>query len=122
MAYFHYDLLNRMRLVGMRPVYGLNLRKAVKVSLILSADLYENKKHQYVDRQSKFSQISVDECYSVPSAVFNPFALAQRKNETPEDDYLKPGCRVTDFTDSKYGGEDLIIDAGRVIPVCKDLI
>ena len=92
----------------MRPVYGINLRQAVKVSLLFSVDLYENKRHAYVDRVSKFQQLSVDECFSVPSAVFNPNALTQRRvHGTPIDDYLPPMCRVTDIEDN-YNSEEMI--------------
>ena len=56
----------------MEPVYGLNLRQALKVQLLLAADLHEPKRHRYIDRRSKFEAMSVDECYKVPSAVFNP--------------------------------------------------
>ena len=38
----------------MSPVYGLDLRAAIKVNLLLAADLHENKRHKYVDRLTKF--------------------------------------------------------------------
>lgn len=77
LAFAHYDLVNRSRLTNMRPMYGLNLRQAVKVSILLSADLFETgKRHRYVDRRSKFDEQSVKDCFrNVPSAVFNSFAL-----------------------------------------------
>ena len=62
----------------------------------MGADLHENKKHSYVDRRSKFQQGSINECTSVPSAVFNQFALSQRTNVW---DYQPPGCTVSDIPD-----------------------
>ena len=81
----------------MSPVYGHDLRQAVRITLLLSADLFENKKHRYVDRKTKFEQSCIDECYSVPSAVFNSFALRNCENE----DYLPPMCTVSDITDDE---------------------
>ena len=110
----HRDLMNRTRLLNMRPVYGVNLRAAIKVSLVFSVDLFENKRHRYVDRKSKFEQIFVDECFSVPSAVFNPTALKQRRvhGVDDNDDYVPPMCRVTDiddvYSDDVLIGNDLI--------------
>lgn len=108
----------------MRPVYGSNLRQAVKVFLVLAADLHENKRHRYVDRKSKFSQMSIDECFSVPSAVFNPFAAAAGRQYGlySGEEYVSPGCRVYDFTRSNYKGEEVLIDGGQEVPVCRDLI
>ena len=65
------------------------------MNLVLSADLHENKRHKYVDRRSKFSQNSVKECYSVPSAVLNSFANMQARSSGEE--YEGPICKVSDY-------------------------
>ena len=91
----------------MKPVYGIDLRKAVRVTLILSADLHENKRHRYIDRRSKFSQTCIDECLSVPSAVFNSVAL---RNDVTYEDYKLPMCRVSDIDDQDDEMEDMMID------------
>ena len=107
----------------MKPVFGLNLRQAVKIQLLFSADLHEPKRHKYVDRRSKFSELSVQECFSVPSAVFNSFALSQRKVCGGYQDYLEPGCRVSDIEDTNAGSdgdEQMLFDGER--PLVTDLI
>ena len=101
LAFAHYDLLNRTKLLTMAPVYGQNLRHAVKIALVLSAELYEPKRHKYVDRRSKMSQSSVRECYSVPSTVLNPLAMAlYRSSDSSQHQYELPCCKVSDFDDS----------------------
>ena len=113
LAFAHYDMINRTRLLNMRPVYGLNLRQAVKVTLLLSADLFETgKRHRYVDRRSKFSDTAVKDCFrNVPSAVFNQFASFRSDDER----YDGPRCTVTDIIDDQddidgmdYGEEDAV--------------
>lgn len=96
----------------MRPVYGVNLRQALKVPILLSADLHESKRHKYVDRKSKFDQFSVNECSSVPSAVFNSFSNTQNAFYRSNDDsYLPPGCRVYDLVDED---DDQMSDIGEM--------
>ena len=98
--------MNRTRLLNMKPVYGVNLRSAIKVNLVFSVDLYESKRHKYVDRMSKFEQAAVDECFAVPSAVFNAQAVTRRRlyGCGGNDDYVAPGCRVTDIEDTVTEG------------------
>ena len=55
-TFAHYDKMNRIRILNTEPVYGVDLRNAIKVNLLLAADIHENKRHNYVDRRSKFSQ------------------------------------------------------------------
>ena len=87
--------MNRIRILNTEPVYGVDLRNAIKVNLLLAADIHENKRHNYVDRRSKFSQQSVNECFSVPTAVFNSFAVTQ--NVGFDDDYEPPMCKISDL-------------------------
>ena len=94
-AFAHYDFQNRTRLMNLRPVYGVDLRKAIKVNLLLTADIHDSKRHNYVDRLSKFKNGQVRECFSVPSAVFNSFALIQKTHT--EEGYEAPMCKVLDF-------------------------
>ena len=113
----------------MEPVYGQNLRQAVKITLLLSADLHEAKRHRYVDRRSKFSHEAISECYSVPSAVFNSFALGalQRQGTMTNDsatdsDYEPAMCKVTDWVaeipldDAHFKADDPHLDAGNQDP------
>ena len=69
----------------------------MKVTLLLSADLFETgKRHKYVDRRSKFSDTSVKDCFrNVPSAVFNPFA----SNRNIGLDIDGPRCTVVDIVE-----------------------
>jgi hypothetical protein len=55
-----------------RPIYGADLRRAVKVNLLLD-DLHESKRHKYVNRASKHNKPAVKDCYKLPNAVFNPY-------------------------------------------------
>jgi hypothetical protein len=39
-TFAHYDYVNRLNLITQRPVYGKDLRDAVKISFILDAELF----------------------------------------------------------------------------------
>lgn len=109
----------------MRPVYGVNLRQALRVPLLLSAELYETKRHKYVDRRSKFSKNLVDECSSVPSAVFNSFSNVQNTfyQVEPEMGYLSPGCRVYDLIDEDCADEEAMeVDEGKKKGYCNLIV
>ena len=70
-AFAHYDFVNRMRVLNQRPIYGLDLIDSVRVNLLFMGDLHGIKRHSYVDRKAKFCKTAVNECFKVPSSVFN---------------------------------------------------
>lgn len=67
------DWANRRQIIDSKPVYGSDLRRSVKVNLLLD-DLQETKRHKYVTRHSKEKESSMKECFGIASAVFNSFA------------------------------------------------
>jgi hypothetical protein len=70
LAMAHRDWLNRRQIANSKPIFGADLRKAVKVALLLD-DLNESKRHKYVNKLSKFKDSK--ECASLSNAVFNQF-------------------------------------------------
>ena len=94
-TFAHYDRMNRIRILNTEPVYGVDLRNAIKVNLLLAADLHENKRHTYVDRSTKFADNKVNECFSVPTAVFNSFAITQKVGF--DETYEPPMCKISDL-------------------------
>ena len=50
------------------------MRKAMKVNILFS-DVFDNKRHNNLDRYSKSNPIKQKELEKIPQTIFNPFAL-----------------------------------------------